>query len=196
MKRQALQTSKPAIRSQVDYFSDLQMSDITVNNSFVENVTPYYSLSDSANLVEFHLHTNPTTFIDLKSSTIYVQLKVLKADGSKLDASDKVSTCNNLLHSLFRSCEIVINGTVLMDPSENYALKSYILCHLGIGTERKKTELTSALYYEDDDGVLAIDTDKGQKKRAEFIALSKTVELEGKLKLYIAYVHDSLINIL
>jgi hypothetical protein len=182
MKRQsALPAPRLAMRSQIDYFGD-QSTDISINNSFVETVTPYYSLSDSGSPLEYHIFGNSSSFIDLKSSTISVQLKVLRADGTKLDSTDSVSCCQQLLHSLFKSCEITANGVSLLDSNENYALTSYIINHLGIGTERKKNDLSSCLYYEDDTGDLAITTDPGQKKRAEYISTSKVVELEGERK--------------
>lgn len=179
-RRDIVPGSQPAYRSQVSYFSNIQDTDISISGSHVETYIPYFSLSDSNNPLEFHV-TSGINFLDLRNSTLYLQLKVLKTNNDKLTAMEKVSCINLLLHSLFRECEVILNGTPIFSNGENYALKSYIKCQLGMSTEKKMSDLCCALYFEDDSGAVSISTDKGQVKRASFLAESKTVELEGNL---------------
>jgi hypothetical protein len=173
--------SQPAYRSNLNYFNNvLQDTDISIVSSHVETCIPYFSLSDPSVNLEFHVNSG-SNFIDLKNSTLYLQLKVVKANNETLPVSEKVSCVNLLLHSLFRECEVILNGTPIFSNGENYALKSYIKCQLGMSTERKTSDLCCALYHEDDSGAVSILTDKGQKKRESYLGESKVVELEGSL---------------
>lgn len=181
MKRKDLVPgSQPAYRSQLSYFSGIQNTDISVTSSHIETCIPYFNLSDPSTPLEFHVSSN-SHFLDLKNSTLYLQLKVLKTNNDKLLATEKISCVNNLLHSLFRECEVILNGTPIFSNGENYAIKSYIKCHLGLSSERKQSDLCCSLYFEDDAGTVAIGTDKGQKKRADYLEESKVVEMEGTL---------------
>lgn len=60
-------------------------------------------------------------------------------------------------------------------------MRSYMQLHLGYGSDRKTTELTSALYYEDTTNDIDFEKNEGQKTRKSFIDQSKIVELEGQI---------------
>jgi len=145
-------------------------------------VYPLYNISEESNPIEFRINSSLSSFIDLRNSTLYVQLKVVKGkEGTKLGSTDKVSTVNLLLHSLFEHVEILVGGTMLFDSNHQYSLCSFIQAHLGSSRERKLGELSCHGYYVDNMGGVNLEGDAGQKARMEAIADSKVVELEGNL---------------
>ena len=51
--------------------------------------------------IEFDISENGEDYIDLTDTVLYVQAKILKQDGTDLDADDPVGPMNLFLHSLF-----------------------------------------------------------------------------------------------
>lgn len=178
---QSIQGSKEVVRSNLDYFSSSLTTDISIQSTSVENVLSFFPTTHSDTPIEFHIQASPSQFIDLRQSTLYLQVKILKADGTALTSSDSVSTINLLLHSLFSECEIILNQKTINSANGFYHVRSYIQHHFGIGSERKATDLTSALYYRDSTKTVNFTNDEGQKSRKKFIEESKVVELEGPI---------------
>jgi len=159
----------------------MQNTDVSIESTLVENLIPFFSVSEPTNLIEFHIQSSPSAVIDLKNSLLKVQFKVSKTDGTPLTSSYSVSCSNLLLHSLLQNLEIVVNNTTVYDANQLYNIRAYVETHLGYGRNRKECELTSALYYRDTKSGVNVTTDEGQKQRASFLALSKVVELEGPI---------------
>lgn len=178
---QIIQGSKEVVRSNLDYFSSSLSTDISIQSTSVENVLSFFPITHSDTPIEFHIQASPSQFIDLKQSSIYVQVKVIKTDGTSLSSSDSVSTINLLLHSLFSDCEVILNQKTINSVGGFYHIRSYIQHHFGVGSERKATDLTSALYYKDTTNTVNFTNDDGQKSRKKFIEQSKVVELEGPI---------------
>jgi len=74
-----------------------------------------------------------------------------------VDVSDHTSFTNNLLHSLFSQCNVVLIGTKITQSSEHYNYRSYFETLLTYGTDAAATHLTNACWYRDTGDMLLCD---------------------------------------
>jgi len=104
---------------------------------------------------------------------------------------------NNLLHSLFSQCTIVLNGTTITQSSELYNYRSYLDTLLNYGTDAAATHLTNAYLYRDNGHILPCDTttatvtaviNRGLITRWDKHSASKELHLFGRL-------HSDLFNV-
>lgn len=75
----------------------------------------------------------------INETYLRLNVAIVKADGSLPDASAIVSVVNNTLHSIFDSCRIYVNDTLLNKGSRDYAYKSYISSTLSYPTTCKNS---------------------------------------------------------
>ena len=59
---------------------------------------------------------------------------------------------NVFLHSLFSQVDMTLNGTVVTAANNMYPYRSYIETLLSYGSDAKRSQLTSELFYKDDAG--------------------------------------------
>ena len=78
--------------------------------------------------IEFYVRGIPGKYRDLNNSKIEVKVKITRPDGAiTVDADKKtISPSNNLLHSLFQTMEMEINGKQVTDPNTSYPYRAYI----------------------------------------------------------------------
>ena len=73
-----------------------------------------------------------------------MRAKVIKADGSNLDADEKVGAVNNLLHS-FRQVDVFLKEKQVTQATGTYAYKAYLETLLNYGPSAKKSQPTAGL---------------------------------------------------
>ena len=62
---------------------------------------------------------------------------------------DPVGPINLFLHSLFSQVDISLNGTLVTTSTNTYPYRAMLETLLSYGEDAKKTQLTSALFYND-----------------------------------------------
>jgi len=77
------------------------------------------------NYLEFLIPGDKDNYIRLYIQ-LYVRGKFVSSSGNNVDVSDHTGITNNLLHSLFCQCTVVLNGTTITQSSEHYNYRSYI----------------------------------------------------------------------
>ena len=138
--------------------------------------------------IEFEIDGNTDHYVDLNNSFIHVQCKIINQKGDNLSttaADVKVAPSNNLLHTLFRSMTIQINGKEI-EHEANYAYKAYLATTLNYGKEAKDTHLRSSYWINDDMGEEHTSTLSASQKtkiaaRAGKLVGSKTLDMIGRL---------------
>jgi len=117
---------------------------------------------------------------------LYVQAKITKRNGTALEATTVVAPVNLFLHSLFSQVDISLNGTQVTSSTNTYPYRAMLKTLLSYGGDAKKSQLTSAMYYEDQPGrmdaftVDNVDTrNSGLVERRKFTTQSKTVDMIG-----------------
>jgi len=77
------------------------------------------------NDLEFLIPAEKCNYIHLDIQ-LYVRGKLVSNSGNNVDVSDHTGVTNNLLHSLFIQCTVVLNGTTITQWSEHYNYRSYL----------------------------------------------------------------------
>jgi len=114
-----------------------------------------------------------------------------------VDVSDHTGVTNNLLHSLFSQCTVVLNGTTITQSSEHYNYRLYLETLLTYGIDAAATHFTNAYWYHDTGDMLPCDptsanvtavTNRGFITRWDKFSASKELQLFGRL-------HSDLFNV-
>ena len=93
-------------------------------------------------------------YVDLSKTILFVEGKVVKADGTNLGGNEQsnVAPVNNFLHSLFKQVDVYLNGKQVTPAMGTYAYRAYLETLLNYDTSPKGSQLTSAMYYKDTAG--------------------------------------------
>lgn len=176
------------MKSELDLFS-VPATQTSIESGQVVEYHPISSISDGAP-IEFDINSSGDDYIDFANSYLTVKLKVKKDNDGDLVAADTVGPVNNFLHSLFSQVDVSLNGTLITSSTNTYPYRAYIEDLLSYGPAAKKSQLTAALFYKDDADKMdkpnplaaaAADRNTGLVKRADFISLSKEIDMIGRL---------------
>jgi len=96
---------------------------------------PLTTVSDGTP-IEFEINGTGEDYINLASSMLYVQAKIVKPDGTALDAA---GPANLFLHSLFSQVDISLNGTQVTASMNTYPYRAMLETLLSYGDDAKKT---------------------------------------------------------
>ena len=93
-------------------------------------------------------------YVDLSKTILFVEGKVVKADGTNLGGNEQsnVAPVNNFLHSLFKQVDVYLNGKQVTPAMGTYAYRAYLETLLNYDVSAKGSQLTSAMYYKDTAG--------------------------------------------
>ncbi len=93
-------------------------------------------------------------YVDLSKTILFVEGKVVKADGTNLSGDEQanIAPVNNFLHSLFKQIDVYLNGKQVTPAMGTYAYRAYLETLLNYDVSAKESQLTSALYYKDTAG--------------------------------------------
>ena len=104
---------------------------------------PIAPITDDGNF-EFVMANDSNEYTIMDGITIYGECEVLKADGTKIVAADKVSCVNLMPQALFKQMEVYLNGQCINDLSTpTYAFKSFLETYLTFDTNMKETTLAA-----------------------------------------------------
>ena len=167
------------LKSGLDIFLK-QNVQTSIVNSHTATYKPIAPVDNPAQL-EFNCSGHSDYYIDLNSVRLLLRLKLVKPDGSDLPATDKntVGCVNNLLHSLFSSLSVSLNGKPVTLHETNYYYKAYFESLLNYGSDASDTHLVSNFWFLDSSGTLK--DNSGYSNRLTYLNNSQTVELYGRL---------------
>ena len=106
--------SQETVDSSLDLFSPPSTKTSILKGATIE-VDPVSGVDGT--VIDFHVKTNGSEYIDLRNTLLHVQCKVVlaTADGQIPDAENDLTVIpiNNLMHSIFSSCEFGLNNQTL-----------------------------------------------------------------------------------
>lgn len=177
--------SKDSVASELDLFAT-PLTKTSVLESDILEVKPITAAID--NQIEFEIDASNEHYLDIENTFIHVQGKVLKKDGSNLAAGESpVIPANNMLHTMFSSVSVQINGKVL-EEENNYSHRAFLEDLLNVGRSAKKTHHRTNGWYDDSGtgmhhtGDLTAPIKAHLLLKAGFLKESKMFELIGKLR--------------
>ena len=156
--------------SNVEEMNQGAMVQRQIEKAEYETVSPHLQ-NDS--VIEFK-YESENCFIELNKTELEVKLRITKADGAVLAATDKVGLINYAIASLFKDVEIQINGKTITDGSSNYAERAILEVLLTYGQDAEKTWLHAGGFSKDTAGKMdiadpsAANGNVGLKERAEY----------------------------
>ncbi len=189
------------MKSELDLFS-VPPTQTSIESATTVEYRPVSSITDSGP-IEFEISSSGAEYIDLNNSQLYVKAKIVKANGTPIDANATVGPVNCLLNSLFSQIDVSLNGTEVSNSSNTYPYRAYIEDLLSYGPAAKKSQLTAGLFYKDDPGKMgkpnpfadaAANKNSGLAKRAVFTNESKEVDLLGRIHADIFFQHRHMLN--
>jgi len=137
-------------KSELDLFSVPPTQTSMEQDSWVE-YHPMTTVADGSP-IEFGISGTGEDYIDFGNTMLYVKAKVTAIDGTDLAADAAFGPVNLFLHSLFSQVDISLNGTLITASTNTYPYRAMMETLLSYGEDAKSSQLTSALYYEDQPG--------------------------------------------
>ena len=80
---------------------------------------------------------------------LLLHIKLVKTDGSDIESAEPntIGCVNNLLHSVFSSLSVSLNGKRVTLHETNYHYKAYLEKLLNYGSDPSGTHVVSSLWY-------------------------------------------------
>jgi hypothetical protein len=172
-------------KAELDLFSVPPVNTSMERGGYVTYL-PVSSITENGPL-QFNVNSSPEEYLDLGRTYLYIKVKVLKKDGSNLEQNARIIPVNLFLHALFSQVDVHLRDTLISPSVNTYTYKAYLETLLSYGTDAKDTQLSAELWSADHGNMNEINpyaddvTNDGMKRRAQFIAESKPVELMGRI---------------
>ena len=113
-----------AMLSGFDYFRPLDLQ-ASIIDEYDDPILPG-TTTEGRNVLEFVIPGNQTAYRDLSNSVLVLSCKVTAANANNLADDAAVAPVNNLLHSLFRSVDIMLGGTSITDKQPHHPYRAFI----------------------------------------------------------------------
>ena len=173
-------------RTELSLFSEKPLQTSVLSSSLVE----YLPQSDSADAstLKFRIAKSPGSWLNFGKSFLHIQAKVVKMNGTALEAGDtNVAPVNFFGHALWKSVNVFANGRCLTSSEPTYAHKAYLTNVLSYSKEYLETQGRLAVYYPDTPGSASYESvdsaavgdakNEGFNQRAKLCALSKPIDM-------------------
>lgn len=157
-----------------------------VQTDVVKNIMcDYYPLASvtSGGPIEFHIPGSSEEYVDVNDISLYVRAKVSKADGTNIDAADKVGLNNLPIATLFQDVSLTLGETQIEGGQMCYPYLAYFNTVMQFMPQAQDSHMHAQGWYRDEAGKFDDDTNTGFVKRKEMIKESKMFELMGPLYL-------------
>ena len=178
--------SQECTKTELDLFS-VPPTQVSLEKGHWIDHQPVSSVSDGGPIT--FLSPGTEDYVDLSKTILVVRAKVTKADGTNIDADEKVGVVNNFLHSLFKQVDVFLKEKQVTQATGTYAYRAYLETLLNYGPSAKQSQLTASLFYKDTAGKMdaadptlaAGNANLGLKSRYAFSKTSGTVEMAGPI---------------
>jgi hypothetical protein len=146
-----------------------------------QDYLPVQSISKDGPIT-FLIPGQGSNYLDLSKTLLYVRFKIKNGStGGALTENDDVGIVNNTLNSLFSDVKLEMNQTCVSNSNHMNHYRAYLETLFNFNETAKNSHLTSSLFYQDNAGSFDKLDSKANALRKEFVALSKEVELCGRL---------------
>lgn len=169
------------MKSELDLFSPQPLQTNILKTEEVA-YKPITSLENQS-VIEFASYGHGDSYLDLNSINIRLKIQVVKADGQvfKNEDENQPTVVNNMLHSLFRQVNIVLNGKNINSTDGNYSYRAYIESLLNHGNDSSQTHLEMNGWSTEHGNLDDYKNLDGAKIRTNLTKNSSIVEVFGRL---------------
>lgn len=172
--------SSECSKTELDLFA-LPPTQTSIESGQWVQYKPLSSITDDSP-IEFVVPGHGDEYIDLSQTIYSVTVKIVKPDGTNLDAQcDKVGPINNFLHSMFSQVDVHMNQKLVSANANTYPYRCYIETLLNNGYDAKDSYHSSSLWYSDTPNQMdkTEDDNKGLKNRRTHFNNSRAVDMMG-----------------
>ena len=113
--------------SPLEWF-DIPPTQTAVERSYDVEFLPTSALQEGG-VVEFYCPATTEDYIDLKNSRLYVRARIVRSNGTEMEANERVAPVNNLLQSMWSNVELLVNDRLVTHSNNVHSYVS-ILSHL------------------------------------------------------------------
>ena len=167
----------------LDLFS-LPPNQVAILKQYYEDVRPI-SQYHGLNPLSFEVNLQGDVYTDLSKSKLYLKVRILNANGSRLGPDDQVTPVNLMFHALFSEIDVRMNGNLVHSSGNMYPYVAYLHTLMHESESAKKSRLTEQLYYPDTAGFFDETSPNsgnfGLFTRNQYAKSSKLIELSGTL---------------
>lgn len=184
-----------SINANMDFFTDPPLS-TSEEGSYLMKVSPVSSIQGNVNIL-YEFKVDAGQYADMHNCFHFLTVKIVKEDGTDITApaaadaqlgdDHKVAFTNNIASSVFKDCELTLNGKLIESCNNMYAHKAFLQTFLSTGKDIKDNQLAIAGYHSDTGDVDSADNlntmhqtaclNKGLKERFDIGKFSKPVHL-------------------
>ena len=152
-----------------------------IQRSYVVDYYPINTLSADAP-IEFIIPGSSEDYIDVSKTTLYVNFKILKEDGTAVDQAKDIVGLNNLaISTLFSDASLKIGDTQVQGGACDYPYRGYFKTVMQFTPAAQSSQMQAMGWYKDEAGKFDDKTSKGFKARQDLVGDSKSIELLGPL---------------
>nr|XP_048682074.1 uncharacterized protein F54H12.2-like [Caretta caretta] len=136
--------------------------------------------------------------MDLNNTLLYLCCKIVKRDGTELDADAEVGLVNYPVASIFSQLDVMLGDHLVSQSNNCYPYRAFIESVLNYSDDTLATQFSAGLFYKDTAGQQE-DTDLdgenlGFVRHAKLTAQSRTVEILGHLHSDLFFQEKLLLN--
>ena len=107
-----------------------------------QEILPLTALSSSsAGSIDFSISGEGDEYTDLSDLRLFVRVKIQSSDGKAIEKDDAVSLVKHWPSSLFRQCDLFLNGTLVTTSSNLYNYVAYVSSLLSYTGSVKQNQL-------------------------------------------------------
>lgn len=180
----AHELSQDVVTPSLDLFSIPGTNTSILQSNYVQ-LNPTSSITDNST-IEFYIPGTGLDYLDLNNTTLHTRVKIVKADGTALDADEPVGLINYPAASLFSQVDVVLGDKLITQSANTYGYRAYIEALLHYDKSTIETALSPGLFILDTPGhhdaqTTHNGTNLGMRGRQAYTALSMEVDLISPL---------------
>lgn len=177
-----MQIEEQQLKSAPYYHASLNLTklpptDISILQTYVEDVYPLYSPKSQDTPLEFFISPTSSHYVDLNSTMLYMKLKVQTSSNATLAAASTTVPANFPFASIFSNLDVMVNNVSITSSSNNYPYATYINRVLGNSGEAKESKYRAELLLKEDSSTAVQATGEAYKvlkaARNEFEVIGK-----------------------
>ena len=132
----------PGVLSELNYFSP-QFFQNNIVSEYTRTFLPQ-SAPTHDTPIEFHIESSSGVFLDLNDTDFEVRLRIVHRNGTALAAGEQCAPANQILHTMWKSVELYMNGTQVSEAHALYPYLAYMSTLTNYGADVQTTRLLSA----------------------------------------------------
>ena len=139
--------SKPVITDEVNYFTVPPVNIVSDKITWVDT-QPSYITNDGQKIIYFDLNSSSSRFVDLSKTELKVKLRIIdplldvKNNVFKQESGHTALPIDNFLHSMWKSVDVKIGGTLVSTTGTEYMYKAFFENLLSYGENAKRIQMS------------------------------------------------------